>query len=70
MAAKRTASGGTDRRRGARRTAAEAPAPGEARRPDEERRFVDVDPWAVLLERLTEPPEESAPAGREAGKGE
>ena len=43
------------------------PAPREARRPgatDEERRFVDVDPWAVLLEQLMEVPEEGVPAER------
>ena len=59
MAAKRTASGGTGKRR-ARRTGVEAPAP--------ERGFVDVDPWALLLEQLTELPEEQ-PAGRKGGKG-
>ena len=30
-----------------------------------ERRFVDVDPWAMLLEGLMEMPEEDAPAERE-----
>jgi hypothetical protein len=35
-----------------------------------ERRFVDIDPWAVLLEQLTEVPEESVPAGRKGGKRE
>ena len=33
-----------------------------------ERRFVDVDPWAVLLEQLMEVPEEE-PAGRRPTKG-
>ena len=33
-----------------------------------ERRFVDIDPWAVLLEQLMEVPEEE-PAGRESRKG-
>ena len=33
-----------------------------------ERRFVDIDPWAVLLEQLMEVPEEQ-PAGRKGGKG-
>ena len=32
------------------------------------RRPVDIDPWAVLLEQLTEVPEEGVPAGREGGK--
>ena len=35
-----------------------------------ERRPVDIDPWAVLLEQLTEVPEEGVPAGREGGKRE
>ena len=34
-----------------------------------ERRFVDVDPWAVLLEQLMEVPEEE-PAERKGGKRE
>ncbi len=33
-----------------------------------ERRFVDIDPWAVLLEQLMEVPEEE-PAERKGGKG-
>jgi hypothetical protein len=71
MATKRAASGGTGGRRGARRAAAETAISREARRSgatDEERRFVDVDPWAVLLERLMEVPEENVPAGREEGE--
>jgi hypothetical protein len=67
MAAKRTASGGTGKRR-ARRTGVEAPGPEVTRPPAPERRFVDVDPWALLLEQLTEVPEEQ-PAGRKGGKG-
>ena len=66
MTAERAASGGTGKRR-ARRTGTGTPAPNAARPPDRERRFVDVDPWAVLLERLMEVPEEGAPAER---KGE
>ena len=66
MAAKRAASGGTGKHR-ARRTGVEASAPEVTRPPAPERRFVDVDPWALLLERLTEVPEEQ-PAGREGGK--
>jgi hypothetical protein len=34
-----------------------------------ERRLVDVDPWAMLLEQLMEVPEEQTPAGK-GGKGE
>ena len=41
-----------------------------AGRPLRERRPVDIVPWAVLLERLTEVPEEGVPAGREGGKRE
>ena len=66
MAAKRAASGGTGRRR-ARRTRVEAPAPEVTRPPGPERRFVDVDPWALLLEQLTEVTEEE-PAGRKGEK--
>ena len=33
-----------------------------------ERRFVDIDPWAVLLEQLMEVPEEEQ-AERKGGKG-
>ena len=65
MAAKQTASGGTGKRK-APQTRAETPAPDAARPPARERRFVDVDPWA-LLERLMEVPEESTSAER---KGE
>ena len=68
MAPKRPATGGTDGRRGARRTASERPTPSTAQRPDGVRRLVDVDPWAVLLEQLMEVPEESGPAGRKDGK--
>jgi hypothetical protein len=35
-----------------------------------ERRFVDVDPWAMLLEGLMEMPEEDAPAERQGGNRE
>ncbi len=38
------------------------------KQPEQERRFVDIDPWAVLLEQLMEVPEEE-PAGRESRKG-
>jgi hypothetical protein len=43
-------------------------SPDAARRPDREGRFVDVDPWVVLLEQLMEIPEESAPAERKGGE--
>jgi hypothetical protein len=47
---------------------------GTAREPETtpptapERRLVDIDSWAVLLEQLMEVPEEE-PAGRKGGKG-
>jgi hypothetical protein len=66
VAAKRTASGATGKRK-VPRTPAEAP--DAARQPNRERRLVDVDPWAVLLEQLMEVPDENAPAGREGSKG-
>jgi hypothetical protein len=68
MAAKRAAAGGTGKRR-ARRTGAETPVPNAARPPDRERRFVDVDPWALLLEQLTGTPEEGVPVKRKSDKG-
>jgi hypothetical protein len=67
MAAKRTTSGGSGKRE-APRTTTETPAPDATRRPARERRFVDVDPWAVLLEGLMEVPEEE-PAKRKPGSG-
>ena len=36
----------------------------QKKQPEQERRFVDIDPWAVLLEQLMETPEEGAPAER------
>jgi hypothetical protein len=36
-------------------------------RPEQERRFVDIDPWAVLLEQLMDVPEEE-PAERSRTK--
>ena len=67
MTAKRVASGGTGKRK-VRRTGTETPAPIEARPSGGERRFVDVDPWAVLLEQLMVAPEDE-PARRKGGKG-
>src|SRR3954471_18432073 len=69
MVAKRAAAGRTGKRR-ARRTGAESPASTTTQRPDGERRLVDIDPWAVLLEQLMEVPEEGVPAGRKGGKRE
>ena len=67
MAAKRAATGSIAKRK-VRRTGVERPAPTEAQPSDGERRFVDVDPWAVLLEQLMVVPEDE-PAGRKGGKG-
>jgi hypothetical protein len=44
------------------------PEPGTTRQPTPERRFVDIDPWAVLLEQLMEVPEEGS-AAREPERG-
>ena len=68
MAAKRAASGGTGKRK-VRRTGTETPAPNAARPPDGEPRFIDVDPWALLIEQLMEVPEEGAPAERKDHEG-
>jgi hypothetical protein len=64
MAPKRPAPAGTDKK--ARRTGVETPALKAAQPPDGERRLVDVDPWAMLLEGLMEVPEER-PAKRKSG---
>jgi hypothetical protein len=55
------------RRRASRRDGGAAPELGMARQPEPERRYVDVDPWAVLLEQLMEVPEEQ-PAERNGTK--
>ena len=52
-------------KRGAKRDTAPIP---EQTPPRPERQFVDIDPWAVLLEQLMEVPEEG-PAERKGGKG-
>ena len=45
-----------------------APAPETAKQPEQGRRYVDIDPWAVLLEQLMETPEEK-PTKRPGTKG-
>jgi hypothetical protein len=45
-----------------------APAPETAKQPEQERRYVDIDPWAVLLEGLMDMPKE-VPAERRRHKG-
>src|SRR4051794_37749477 len=69
MTAKRSTTDGTGTKK-VRRIRADVPATSTASQPDRERRSVDVDPWAILLEQLTEAPEESVPAERKRGKGE
>src|SRR5689334_11875189 len=45
-------------RRASGRDGGAAPEPATAQGPEPERRYVDVDPWAMLLEQLMEMPEE------------
>lgn len=52
--------------RGAKRGA--APQPEQTPHPTPVRQYVDIDPWAVLLEQLMEIPEEE-PAKRKPGSG-
>ncbi len=59
----------TTARRASRRDGSAAPEQGTAQRPEPERRYVDVDPWAVLLEQLMEVPEEEAPEQRKPRGG-
>ena len=59
----------TTARRASRRDGSAAPEPETARRPEPERRYVDVDPWAMLLEQLMVTPEER-PAEGESGGGD
>ena len=57
------------RKNKAPRTRAGVPGPHAAQQPDQERRFVDIDPWAVLLERLLEMPEEGDAASEPERRG-
>ena len=50
-------------KRAPRRSGSAASKPGTMPPPTSERRFVDIDPWAVLLEQLMEVPEESGATG-------
>src|SRR4051812_47173729 len=68
MAVKRAASGDTKKWK-PRSTGAGAPPSAVAQALDRERRLVDIDPWAVLLEQLMEVPDEDTPAKRERGEG-
>src|SRR3954452_2778763 len=67
MTAKRPTADGTGGKK-PRRTSVETTATSTASQPPPERRFVDIDPWAVLLEGLMVTPEEE-PAERKGGKG-
>ena len=64
MAAERPTRAGAGKRAAKRGTAREAEVMPTAA---PERRFVDIDPWAMLLEQLMEVPEEE-PAGSKGGK--
>ena len=68
MTAKRPTADGTGGKK-ARRIRTDAPTPDATRQPDRERRLVDVDPWAMLLEGLMNMPEEE-PAERKRGERE
>ena len=67
MAVNRAAAGAAGKRQ-LWRTRAGIPTQTAAQPPNRERRFVDVDPWAVLLEQLTEMPEEE-PTRRKGSGG-
>jgi hypothetical protein len=60
------------RRTSGKRSAAgkvgDAPAPETAKQPAQERRYVDIDPWAMLLEGLMDMPEEEPAEPRPKGK--
>jgi hypothetical protein len=51
----------TSGKRGSAGKVGNAPAPGMAKQPGQERRYVDIDPWAMLLEGLMDMPEEVPP---------
>ena len=69
MVERRAATGSTGKRK-VRRTGTETPAPNAAQSPDRERRFVDVNPWALLLEQLVEVPEAGTLVERKTDEGE
>jgi hypothetical protein len=56
----------TSGNRGSAGKVGDAPAAESTRPP--ERRYVDIDPWAVLLEQLMEVPEEEPAEPRPKGK--
>src|SRR5689334_19386047 len=63
MAAERSTTRRGTGKRAPRRTGSVAPKAETTRQPTPEHRFVDIDPWAVLLEQLMEVPEESGATG-------
>ena len=67
MAAKRPPKRSTGKRK-TRQAVPETPASAKSEQPARERRFVDIDPWAMLLEQLMEEPEEKT-AERKRAKG-
>jgi hypothetical protein len=67
MAPKQPTTDDSNGKRKTRRTGTDVLASTTAQQPNHERRFVDVDPWAVLLEGLMATPEEE-PAGSRGGK--
>jgi hypothetical protein len=67
MAPKRPTTDGAGEERKERQSRAGTSASTKAQPPDRERRLVDVDPWAMLLEGLMETPE-GEPAKRKRDK--
>jgi hypothetical protein len=68
MTRKRPTTSSTGGKRKPQRPRVDTSTPSVVSPADQERRLVDVDPWAMLLEQLVEAPEPSAPAER--GEGE
>ena len=56
------------RARAGKRASRKADASAPETPPVNKRQFVDIDPWAVLLEQLMEMPEERATTARERPK--
>src|SRR4051812_39824359 len=68
MAPKQPTTDDSNGKRKTRRTGTDVLASTTPQQPNHERRFVDIDPWAVLLEGLMATPEEG-PAERKPTKG-
>jgi hypothetical protein len=56
------------RARAGKRASRTADASAPETPPVSKRQFVDIDPWAMLLDQLMEMPEERTPATRERSK--